>query len=472
MALPNAINKDVPAGSDLPSTLDNRIRNLALAVEDLLGIPDQTNISAAGFGWDSTGLSSIRFQNAAVNPSVNGHLQRNGVNLMYHDGTSSYGLVLDTRAGVIANKTLNNPSITGTVSGSALYTSPTLSSPIITGAITGTLEFASTHTLALNPAWQINASVAANALTVAIKNVDGNDATSSSTIPFAFRSPTVTSGATIIGTMSTAQSVVVPATATLGFTASQTSRIWVGGYFEAGACKPFVYHALDTASSSFSIIPLASERVSTTAISTGADSAGVAYSTTAVTNAPWQWLGYIEIQTDATPGNWANNPTVIRNHSIGMKTSGALVQDVTRYDGALITGTTVLPKDDSFPQQATEGFRIIRADITGMSALNLFDIQASCTGGGSGGGGLALALFQDATANAISVSRQDFATANQAVVGFVRHRQRVGTAASTITFSVNAGDDAAGTVSINGEAGARLYGGVCYTYLTVQELMV
>ena len=47
MALPSQFNNTLPAGSSLPSTLDNQIRANALAVEDIFGVPDQTNISIA-----------------------------------------------------------------------------------------------------------------------------------------------------------------------------------------------------------------------------------------------------------------------------------------------------------------------------------------------------------------------------------------------------------------------------------------
>jgi len=136
MALPNQINAQVPAGSDLPSTLDNRLRNLALATEDILGIPDQTNISNAGFLFASDGLSSIAFQNTARTPSTNGHLQRNAAELAYYDGTSSYNLVLDSRTGTLSNKTLvnatlNSPTFSGTVS------TLTLDSPTINTILSG-----------------------------------------------------------------------------------------------------------------------------------------------------------------------------------------------------------------------------------------------------------------------------------------------------------------------------------------------
>lgn len=111
MALPNQINNAVPAGNDLPSTIDNRIRNLATAVEDIFGVPDATNISAAGFGFVAGGLTSVNFQDANAASSTAGRLQRNGANLSWHDGTAARNIIIDTYSG--AN--LTSPNITGGV---------------------------------------------------------------------------------------------------------------------------------------------------------------------------------------------------------------------------------------------------------------------------------------------------------------------------------------------------------------------
>ena len=47
MALPNKIDKSVPPGSEAVSSGDDRIRELKLAIQDIFGLPDNTNISAA-----------------------------------------------------------------------------------------------------------------------------------------------------------------------------------------------------------------------------------------------------------------------------------------------------------------------------------------------------------------------------------------------------------------------------------------
>lgn len=477
MSLPNQINKDVPAGSDLPSTLDNRIRNLALGLEDILGIPDQTNISNAGFAFVSSGLSSIRLQDSGATPSVSGHLQMKSNNLMIHDGTSAYSVVLDTRTGVVSNKTfptatLTDPTITGTVSGVATYNSTILLSPVVQGTISGVLDFQSTHTLALNPPWRLTATVAANALTIAVKNVDGNDATATSTIPFAFHSPTLTDGRTIIGSVSTALAVVVPATGTLGFTASQTSRIWVGGYYDTGTMKPFAWHALDSANSNYSIKTPGKNTISTTAISTASDSAGVGYSTTAVTNAPWQWLGYVEIQSDATPGNWANNPTVVRPVMPWGPKPGDVIQDIYQDDGLLATGTGTIPNDNSIPQQ-TEGNQFMKQSITYTSAVNLAEVEHVGVYGESTNVNYVVALFQGSGANAIGVwYGAQLGGADSGETMFARFRHVPGTANSSFEYKFRAGLESAGTTYFNSDTTTPKFAGLCKSSIRLRELFI
>ena len=114
-ALPNQINSTVPSGSDLPSVIDNRIRSLALAVEDILGIPDQTNISTAACAVTTSGMTRVVFADAAANPATAGHLQRNSTNLLFHDGTAARTLVNSTNTVTLTNKTLETPNIDGAV---------------------------------------------------------------------------------------------------------------------------------------------------------------------------------------------------------------------------------------------------------------------------------------------------------------------------------------------------------------------
>lgn len=88
MALPNQIDQSTPPGSQSPALGDDRIREFKLAVEDILGIPDATNVSAAGFTFAAAGLSTVNFQNVG-DPGTAGYLGRNSTLLKWHDGTAA-----------------------------------------------------------------------------------------------------------------------------------------------------------------------------------------------------------------------------------------------------------------------------------------------------------------------------------------------------------------------------------------------
>lgn len=117
MALPNSITNTTPLGSDAPSTIDNQIRDLKLAVQDILGIPNATAISAASLSIAATGLTAVVFRDAAGNPATAGHLQRNGTLLNFYDGAANRVLVSRDLAETLTNKTiaLGSNTVSGTI---------------------------------------------------------------------------------------------------------------------------------------------------------------------------------------------------------------------------------------------------------------------------------------------------------------------------------------------------------------------
>lgn len=147
----------------------------------------------------------------------------------------------------------------------------------------------------------IDVSVAAGAATVAIKRKDGtSDPISSDVTKIAFRLATLATGGYSILSISSALSMVVTSGATLGTVSAVKSRIYVHAINNSGTPEVAL---------SGRIWP-SDELVSTTAMSSGADSASVLYSTTARSNVPVQYLGEFD-STQATAGTWASEPTKI-----------------------------------------------------------------------------------------------------------------------------------------------------------------
>lgn len=150
--------------------------------------------------------------------------------------------------------------------------------------------------------------------------------------------------------------------------------------------------------------------------------------------------------------------------------TGFVVQVATTNYSAVATGTTILPYDDTIPQN-TEGDQYMTQAITPKSATNHLLIEATCyiTNSFAGTQDLSAALFQDTTANAIAVG---FFT-NSGGAGFVSgikitYDMVAGTTSST-TFKVRAGASQAGTTTFNGAGGNRRFGGITISNIKITE---
>ena len=144
------------------------------------------------------------------------------------------------------------------------------------------------------PIQPITASVGSSALTVTLNPTILN-----------FRNTPLTSGQINTRTVATAISVVVPSTATLGTVSTIQSRLVVIALDNAGTVELAVVNIAGGNNLDETTL------ISTTAISAGATSASVVYSTTARTSLPFRVVGYVE-STQATAGTWATAPSTIQ----------------------------------------------------------------------------------------------------------------------------------------------------------------
>jgi hypothetical protein len=143
-------------------------------------------------------------------------------------------------------------------------------------------------------------------------------------------------------------------------------------------------------------------------------------------------------------------------------------QVVNTQTGAVATGNTALPNDDTIPQ-ITEGAEFMTLAVTPTSATNKLRIDVVCNISLAGAGYPIVALFQDATANAlIAVNAYSYSTAVMECVVFTYY-MTAGTTSET-TFRVRAGEAAGGTITFNGVGGARKFGGVCLSSITITEI--
>lgn len=150
--------------------------------------------------------------------------------------------------------------------------------------------------------------------------------------------------------------------------------------------------------------------------------------------------------------------------------AGAVVQVANFQTGAVATGTTTIPYDDTIPQN-TEGNEYMSLAFTPESASNKLKIEVVFQGGVSVGARLSAALFQDSTANALAAAQMFVDASSGGGVLTFTHYMTAGTTSAT-TFKVRAGMNSAGTTTFNGGGGARVFGGVAASSITITEIAV
>lgn len=148
--------------------------------------------------------------------------------------------------------------------------------------------------------------------------------------------------------------------------------------------------------------------------------------------------------------------------------SGTVLQIVNYQTGAVATGTTTIPQDDSIPQ-ITEGTQFMTLAITPKSTTSMLMIEVVCVSSPSAADWITVALFQDATANALAATITYFAGANEAAPLDFVHTVTSGSLTAR-TFRVRGGC-AGSTFTLNGAAAGRRMGGVCSSSITITEVV-
>lgn len=153
----------------------------------------------------------------------------------------------------------------------------------------------------------------------------------------------------------------------------------------------------------------------------------------------------------------------------------AVQQVVSTITGAVNTGTTVMPWDDTIPQN-TEGDQYMSLSITPKSATSTLLIKVVFNFAINNANVVSAALFQDSTANALAAAASvppniGGSTGFSGQIIF-QYLMTSGTTSAT-TFKVRAGTaGGGGTVTFNGASAARLFGGVMASSITIEEIGV
>lgn len=150
---------------------------------------------------------------------------------------------------------------------------------------------------------------------------------------------------------------------------------------------------------------------------------------------------------------------------------GAVKNVVEFQTGAVATGTTALPIDDTIPQNS-EGDQFMSQVFRPTNVNNKIKISVIVFGSQSTANiGNAAALFQDATAGALA-AMPDKTTDSQVCYNAIaiNHHMKAATIVLT-TFKVRAGGGTGGgTFTFNGTAGGRLFGGVLASSIRIEEI--
>lgn len=320
----------------------------------------------------------------------------------------------------------------------------------------------------------LTASVGSSLLTVALKDAGGNDPSATSPCYINYRDPTASTGATTLVSQIAALSVATTNTGSAGSLGSSNStafRLWVVSFNNGGTNVL----SLINCSISGQIFPLNEGVVaSSTPFSASATSAGIFYTPSGITIASkaFRIVGYIEYNSTglATAGTYVTAPNFVQNFGPGIRKPGEVVQwimpDSVTGGG---TTTTIIPFDNTIPQ-ITEGTEFMAQSITPTSAANVLQVDTGAFSSGSVAAHQVMALFQDATSNALSATAS-FQSTLTATIGTALSKKISAATTSSTTFRVRMGLDRAGTFTFGGTGAVQIFGGVGNNYIRIQEIM-
>lgn len=180
---------------------------------------------------------------------------------------------------------------------------------------------------------QLNATVATNALTIAVKGNNGSDPSATNPVLIPFRDSTIANGGPKIVSLQSALSFTIASGSTMGCVNGQMCRLWIAAICITGlectnsAGSDVVGLCAFNALNGKTIAPINEALLQTSASgTTGGSGAQTWYcNSAAVTARAIRIIGYVEIQ-ETTAGTWALGPTYTQLFGPGIKKPGDIVQ--------------------------------------------------------------------------------------------------------------------------------------------------
>jgi hypothetical protein len=311
-------------------------------------------------------------------------------------------------------------------------------------------------------------TVAANALTIAVKTVAGNDPSATDPVYVAFRNASVATGNYVIRTITAALSLVISSGSTLGAADGVPFRIWIVLFDDGGTVRIGVEKCFN----GLIIFPLPEQGVASSTAeggSGGADSNGVIYTNAAVTNKAFRIIGWIEwLSGLTTAGTWAAAPDVIQMFSPGSKRPGDVIALKTNSFAGYTSTSAVIPLDNTAPQDS-EGLSILSTTITPTSPSNALVVESGANLARGTAGTAIMAVFRNGTANAKLVATASVAADSPSTIRSDITEKSL--TVSTITYDQRCGPGVGGTVYVGGISSGQLFNGFWFNYLNITELM-
>jgi hypothetical protein len=214
---------------------------------------------------------------------------------------------------------------------------------------------------------QISATVASNKLTVAVKTLAGNDPSPSSPVIVGFRSQTLTSGNTIVGTITAPLSFALNATSSMGCTTTVACRLWgelICQTESSGVCTS-VLVGLSVQSTAGACYALMENILQSTGSGTGGGTTinTIQTSVSALSNKAIRIAFFVEATWVNSVG-WSTSPTIVQVFGPGIARPCQPLN--------VFTGTTSLATSCSGTNTATN----LAVGITPSSTVNLVEADA------------------------------------------------------------------------------------------------
>jgi hypothetical protein len=221
--------------------------------------------------------------------------------------------------------------------------------------------------------FQLNATVATNNLTVAIKNNSGSDPSATNPVLIPFRDVTPGNGDPVWLTLTAANSFQVNAGSTFGVANNIPFRLWIVAFNDASTVRVGLINASASSSTVTTIFPLNEFSLPTSTACNACGTAtltGTFYTTQAVSTKAFRILGYLEYNAGlATAGTFNIAPTGVQLFGPGVKKPGDIIQEVSN----------IITASDSTNSATFIALTNARIAITPSSQINPIRIEASGT---------------------------------------------------------------------------------------------